>query len=45
MPLSIYLDDCLDADLLIILLGGAGYTVISPRAVGTCHCDDPDHLA
>ncbi len=45
MPLSIYLDDCLDADLLIVLLRNDGYTVISPRAVGTHNWDDPDHLA
>jgi hypothetical protein len=44
MPLSIYLDDSLDADLLIVLLRNAGHTVISPRDVGTSRADDDVHL-
>lgn len=44
MPFSLYLDDCLDWDLLIVLLRHAGHTVISPRDVGTRNWDDPDHL-
>jgi predicted nuclease of predicted toxin-antitoxin system len=44
MPLSIYLDDCLDWNLLITLLCNAGHTVISPRDVGTSRADDDVHL-
>jgi hypothetical protein len=44
MPLIIYLDDCLDRDWLIALLRHAGYTVISPREVGTDGLADPAHL-
>ncbi len=44
MPLSIYLDDNFDADLLIVLLRNAGHTVISPRDVGTSRADDDVHL-
>jgi hypothetical protein len=44
MPLSIYLDDSLDADLLMVLLGNAGHTVISPRDVSMSRADDDVHL-
>jgi hypothetical protein len=44
MPLSFYLDDCSDEDLLITLLRHAGHTVISPRQARTVGWYDSDHL-
>ena len=44
MPLSFYLDDCSDEDLLIRLLRRAGHTVTSPRQTGTVGWYDSDHL-
>ena len=44
MPLSIYLDDCSDEDLLIARLKGAGHTAVSPRNTGTMGRDDAEHL-
>ncbi len=44
MPLSIYLDDCTDEDLLITFLQQAGHPVITPRTAGTRGWDDSDHL-
>lgn len=41
---TLYLDDCADDDRLIACLQNAGYTVISPRQVGTRHVDDDVHL-
>ncbi|MCS6862557.1 MAG: DUF5615 family PIN-like protein [Abditibacteriales bacterium] len=41
---ALYLDDCADDDRLIAFLQNAGYTVISPRQVGTRHADDDIHL-
>jgi len=44
MPLSLYLDDCSDEDLLIDLLRVAGHLVVSPRQSGTVGWHDADHL-
>jgi hypothetical protein len=44
MPLSFYLDDCSDEDLLISWLRRAGYIVTSPRQTGTVGWYDSDHL-
>jgi predicted nuclease of predicted toxin-antitoxin system len=41
---TLYLDDCADDDRLIAFLQNAGYTVISPRQVGTRATDDDIHL-
>src|SRR5437870_9844443 len=44
MPLTIYLDDCSDDNLLIARIKQAGHDVISPRSSGTAGIDDCDHL-
>lgn len=43
--MEFYLDDCADANDLILLLRQAGYGAHSPRAEGTRGVDDPIHLA
>jgi hypothetical protein len=40
-----YLDDCADANDLILWLQRAGHIVHSPRSDGTRGVDDPIHLA
>jgi predicted nuclease of predicted toxin-antitoxin system len=45
MPLSFYLDDCADDDLLAALLRRAGHQVHTPRSAGTAGASDDDHLA
>ena len=44
MPLTIYLDDCSDDNLLIARIKQAGHEVVSPRSIGTTGIDDCDHL-
>ena len=44
MPLTIYVDDCSDDNLLIARIKQAGHDVISPRSIGTAGIDDCDHL-
>jgi len=44
MPLTVYLDDCSDDNLLIARIKQAGHDVISPRGIGTAGIDDRDHL-
>jgi hypothetical protein len=41
---TVYLDDRTDDKLLESLLMQAGYTVVTPRGVGTKGFHDPDHL-
>jgi hypothetical protein len=41
---DLYLDDCLDSDLLNALLTNAGHRVVTPRAAGTLGQSDDDHL-
>ena len=41
---TIYLDDDLDKNRLIALLRREGWTVISPRAIGTSGFSDEEHL-
>ena len=43
MPLTVYLDDCSDDNLLIARIKQAGHDVISPRGIGTAGIDDRDH--
>jgi hypothetical protein len=43
--MEFYLDDCADANHLVILLRRAGHTVRTPRTDGTLGVDDPVHLA
>jgi predicted nuclease of predicted toxin-antitoxin system len=45
MPLSLYLDDCADDDILAALLRRAGHQVHTPRSVGTSGASDEEHLA
>ena len=45
MPLSLYLDDCADDDILIALLRRAGHQVHTPRSAGTSGVADDEHLA
>ena len=40
----IYLDDDLDKNRLIALLRREGWTVVSPRAIGTSGFSDVEHL-
>lgn len=44
MPLSLYLDDCADDDILVALLRRAGHQVSTPRTAGTSGVSDSDHL-
>lgn len=44
MPLSIYLDDCADDDLLVAFLQQAGHNVTTPRVAGTSGASDTNHL-
>jgi predicted nuclease of predicted toxin-antitoxin system len=44
MPLSLYLDDCADDDILAALLRRAGYAVHTPRSAGTSGVRDEAHL-
>jgi predicted nuclease of predicted toxin-antitoxin system len=44
MPLSLYLDDCADDDILAVLLRQAGHQVFSPRGAGTTSSSDVEHL-
>ena len=41
---TVYLDECLDSDKLVALLQREGWTVISPRNVGTLGRSDADLL-
>jgi len=41
---TVYLDDDLDKNRLIALLQREGWTVISPRAIGTSGLSDEEHL-
>jgi hypothetical protein len=43
--MELYLDDCADANDLILGLRQAGHIVHSPRGEGTRGVDDPIHLA
>ena len=43
--MEFYLDDCADANDLILWLQQAGHVVYSPRGEGTRGVDDPIHLA
>ena len=43
--MEIYLDDCADANDLVVLLRQAGHVVRTPRTEGTRGVDDPVHLA
>ncbi len=45
MPLSLYLDDCADDDILAALLRRAGHRVYTPRSAGTSGVSDDEHLA
>jgi uncharacterized protein DUF5615 len=45
MPLSLYLDDCADDDILATLLHRAGHQVHTSRSAGTSGVSDDDHLA
>lgn len=45
MPLSLYLDDCADDDILAGLLRRAGHQVHTPRGAGTSGVSDSEHLA
>ncbi|MDW8030035.1 MAG: DUF5615 family PIN-like protein [Armatimonadota bacterium] len=45
MALTIYLDDNIDDDELIVRLRKASYEVVSPRQVGTSGCKDLEYLA
>lgn len=45
MPLSLYLDDCADDDILAALLRRAGHEVHTPRSAGTSGVVDEAHLA
>lgn len=45
MPLSLYLDDCADDDILAALLRRAGHDVHTPRSAGTSGVQDEAHLA
>jgi predicted nuclease of predicted toxin-antitoxin system len=45
MPLSLYLDDCADDDILAALLQRAGHDVYTPRSVGTSGVSDEEHLS
>ncbi|MFA0750436.1 MAG: hypothetical protein SLRJCFUN_000839, partial [Candidatus Fervidibacter sp.] len=42
---TVYLDDDLDKNLLIALMRREGWTVVSPRAIGTSGFSDEEHLA
>lgn len=44
MPLSLYLDDCADDDILAALLRRAGHQVYTPRSTGTSGVSDDEHL-
>lgn len=44
MPLSLYLDDCADDDILAALLRRAGHRVSTPRTAGASGVSDSDHL-
>ena len=44
MPLSLYLDDCADDDILAALLRRAGHAVHTPRSAGTSGVSDDEHL-
>jgi hypothetical protein len=44
MSLTIYLDDCVDDNLLIAALQKEGFKVLSPRGVGTAGWSDEAHL-
>ena len=41
---TVYLDECLDRDQLIALLRREGWTVFSPRDVGSLRWKDEEHL-
>lgn len=45
MPLSLYLDDCADDDILAALLRRAGHHLHTPRSAGTSGVSDEEHLA
>ena len=45
MPLSLYLDDCADDDILAALLRRAGHQVHTPRSAQTSGVSDEEHLA
>ena len=45
MALNLYLDDCANSDLLALLLGRAGHTVVRPGDAGTDGVADDVHLA
>jgi predicted nuclease of predicted toxin-antitoxin system len=45
MPLSLYLDDCADDDILAALLRRAGHPLHTPRSVGTSGVSDEEHLS
>ena len=44
MPLSLYLDDCADDDILAALLRRAGHHVHTPRSAGISGVSDEEHL-
>lgn len=44
MPLSLYLDDCADDDILAVLLRQVGHQVSTPRSAGTAGVADAEHL-
>jgi hypothetical protein len=44
MPLSLYLDDCADDDILAALLRRAGHQIRTPRVAGTSGVSDGEHL-
>jgi hypothetical protein len=42
--MDIYLDDCADADLLVVFLTNAGHRVETLRSAGISGHPDPEHL-
>jgi predicted nuclease of predicted toxin-antitoxin system len=44
MFLSLYLDDCVDDDILAALLRRAGHGLHTPRSAGTSGVSDEEHL-
>jgi hypothetical protein len=43
--MDLYLDDCSDADRLVLTLQSAGHRVETPRSAKMIGRSDPDHLA